>query len=214
MTVAAAVQSLISALFASINSSQTAIATRGFFDNMPVSAKTIEHVLSTTSPNLKISFPGTNITAAGHKVSKQDARATPELSLKSPTPPSKTYICVSLDPDAPFPSFPFLGPALHSIQTGLSAEAESDNDGWVKLRAGGKPVVHWAPPAPPGISAPHRYVFLLWEQPEGLTDEKIRQQMGWGTVVGLTSRARWDQAGFEARFGLEDFVGGNWFSCG
>lgn len=173
----------------------------------------MDKVIKTTSPNLKLSFPNATVTTPGPKLSKQDSRPAPTLFLKLPTP-SKTYFSISLDPDAPFPSFPFLGPVLHTLQTDLTAQGEADGEGWVKLSGSGKPLAPWVRPGPPGISAPHRYVFLVWEQPEGLTEERIRKEMGWGEQVGLMARMRWNQSGFEGRFGLGDVVGGNWFVCG
>ena len=84
----------------------------------------------------------------------------------------------------------------------------------MELRASGKAIVPWIPPRPPGISVPHRYVFLVWEQPGDMTDEKILKEMGWEKGVGRASRMRWNQNGFEANFALREFVGGNWFLCG
>lgn len=40
-----------------------------------------------------------------------DAQTTPEIIFDAPL--GRTYIIVNLDLDAPFPSFPFLGPILH-----------------------------------------------------------------------------------------------------
>lgn len=180
---------------------------------MPVSAKTVDQVLKSATPKLKICFPKTSFTASGQQVSKLDSRPAPTLFLKSPSA-GKAYISVSLDPDAPFPSFPILGPILHGIETGLTASGNADEDGWVELKSSGQSLVPWIPPGPPGISAPHRYIFLVWEQPEDLSNQKVLKDMGWDKGVGRASRMRWNQNDFEARFALREFVGGNWFLCG
>jgi hypothetical protein len=75
-------------------------------------------------------------------------------------------------------------------------------------------VVPYAPPNPPAISGAHRYVFLLWEQPEGLTSEGAKSALGLPEEVGLGARVRWDQEKCETRLGLGKLLGGNYFVCG
>lgn len=78
-------------------------------------------------------------------------------------------------------------------------------------------VAQYMGPSPPGWSEPHRYVCLMWQQPEGVTGDKIREEMGWGAArdgkIGAWERVRFDQAGFEERFGLGEVVAGNYFVC-
>ncbi|KAF1975441.1 hypothetical protein BU23DRAFT_458286, partial [Bimuria novae-zelandiae CBS 107.79] len=114
---------------------------------------------------------------------------------------------ISLDLDAPLTTFPFLSPILHICRTGLScADAGADEQGWTRLAAIEQPAAQWTPPKPPRISGPHRYVFIVWVQPEGM--------MGWGEDVGLGKRVRWDLEGFVKKLGLGEIVGGAWFVCG
>lgn len=70
-------------------------------------------------------------------------------------------------------------------------------------------------PAPPAWSSPHRYVFMCWEQPDGVTGEKIREELGLdeGEGVGMMGRLRWDLESFERRLGLGRVVAGNYFVC-
>lgn len=69
---------------------------------------------------------------------------------------------MGLDIDAPFPSCTLLGPILHWIQSGLTA---STNGGQL---TGSAPIVaNYIGPAPPPFSAPHRYIFVLYEEPAG-----------------------------------------------
>jgi phosphatidylethanolamine-binding protein (PEBP) family uncharacterized protein len=182
---------------------------------MPPLPETVNDVLKATTSTLKISFPNTKITSPGQLVTKQDAQVAPTLYIMNPTP-SRSYIALSLDPDAPFPSFPFLAPILHFIQTNLTAVGDPDDEGYVKLVPDVKEVVGWVPPAPPKISTPHRYVFMLWEQPEGISDANVRELFQWkeGVKIGLTKRIKWDEDDFERRVGVRKPVAGGWFVCG
>lgn len=182
---------------------------------MPTLSKSIQSILKAANSNLKIAFPNTTVTAPGQKVSKQDAQSPPALHLKSPSP-GKLYVALSLDPDAPFPSFPFLAPILHGIQTNLIPAGNPDAEGYVKLEPSVKDVAGWVVPAPPKISGPHRYVFLLWEQPDGISDQDVRKLLPWkeGAKVGVSKRVRWNLDDFESRADLAETVAGGFFVCG
>ena len=151
-------------------------------------------------------------------------------------------LCLDLDP--PFPSFPVLAPILHSLEADLRLETEEldADEGYVYLtadeEAGGyegikrhadmkkrtRPVVGYMGPNPPGVSAPHRYVFLCWEQPGGVDGRKVREVLGladdddvdgeeYGEEVGMATRVRFDQEAFEKSLGLGEVLAGNYFVC-
>lgn len=157
--------------------------------------------------------------------------------------PGAKYIALSLDLDAPSPSLPLLAPILHYLHTDLVAattspfaatsqppsspilKTDTATDMWVQLispaiAAGGKgtlekPLASWLPPAPPGFSAPHRYVFLVWEQPAGMSGEEVRRKMGWGAAEkGLLGKIRFDLEGFVRRVGVGEVVAGTWMVVG
>lgn len=69
--------------------------------------------------------------------------------------------------------------------------------------------VDWVAPRPPPGAGPHRYVFLLYEQPEGFNGKTL----GWGGEVGRRQRVRFDIDGFEEKAALGKAVAGNWFTC-
>jgi len=64
--------------------------------------------------------------------------------------------------------------------------------------------VDYAGPEPPPMSKPHRYVFLLYEQPEGLDAGKG------GKKVGIWPRMRWDPGKFAREVKLGEVVAGSW----
>ncbi|KAF7716498.1 Protease inhibitor Tfs1 [Penicillium ucsense] len=95
----------------------------------------------------------------GQYIPRADAQSPPELFFTG-LDSSKTYLIVSLDIDAPFPSFKILGPILHWIQPGVKV-ADSGS-----LDTSAAPfVANYIGPAPPPGSAPHRYIFFLLEEP-------------------------------------------------
>jgi len=108
----------------------------------------------------------------GAYIPKADAQSPPELSFQVPDL-SKTYMVVALDIDAPFPSLDILGPILHWIQPGLKGVPGSSS-----LKITEPFVANYIGPAPPPGSAPHRYVFFLYEQPPKFEGKKYAPPEG------------------------------------
>lgn len=134
---------------------------------------------------------GTGTTAHSRLVT--EAVEAPRLSFSGGNP-SESYIAVSLDHDAPFPSFNFLSPILHSIQADLKVSKSSKT-----LISSSPYVVNWIGPEPPSASGPHRYVFLLYRQPSGFSSKDIPTT---GVPVGLWARIRWNQSAWEKKFNV------------
>lgn len=135
-----------------------------------------------------------------------EASSPPELSFNVT---SGTYIIVSVDLDAPFQSFSILSPVLHWIQSGLTPETAED--GPSVLKPHDTPViVNYAGPGPPPGSGPHRYVFLLYEQPEGFDVSKYAPAGGKPTGIG--PRVRYDLGAFETKAKLGPVIAANYFN--
>ncbi|KAK0726551.1 phosphatidylethanolamine-binding protein [Apiosordaria backusii] len=143
------------------------------------------------------------------------------------------FLITTLDLDAPFPSFPVLGPILHGMQADLALSTSFTGEDGVETEKQFVPLEHdtnfnrgkddegevarYMGPSPPAWSEPHRYLCLMWQQPEGVTGDRIREEMGWGRrkdgKIGAWERVRFDQGRFEERFGLGEVVAGNYFVC-
>ncbi|KAE8391454.1 phosphatidylethanolamine-binding protein [Aspergillus alliaceus] len=144
--------------------------------------------------------PHTNI-KPGQYIPKADAQSPPGLTFNAPSP-STTYMVIGLDIDAPFPSFGVLGPILHWIQPGLKA-----NNSELEIT---KPfVANYIGPAPPPGSSSHRYVFLLYEQPEGFDGAKYAPANGQN--LSNWHRMRYDLDAWAKEIGLGEVVAGNYF---
>ncbi|KAK4640938.1 hypothetical protein QC761_000130 [Podospora bellae-mahoneyi] len=188
--------------------------------------------------NLK--FPNNDLSPVSSHTSDPDDDANkPSTSAKNENQPDinpltiPRFLITTLDLDPPFPSFPVLGPVLHGMQadlalsTSFTGEDDIDTDKqFIPLERDTRfnlgeddigEVARYMGPSPPGWSEPHRYVCLMWQQPEGVTGDKIREEMGWGGArdgkIGAWERVRFDQGGFEERFGLGEVVAGNYFVC-
>ncbi|KIH93899.1 hypothetical protein SPBR_06200 [Sporothrix brasiliensis 5110] len=157
-------------------------------------------------------------TNAGTHVTPVQATPEPALALAAAAAataaPDTKYLAISLDPDAPFPSFPFLGPILHGVQADLTIDNTTGDAAWRPLTSSTPPTLHYIKPGPPSPSAAHRYIFLLYKQPEGLDDAAIRAKMGWaaeGPAVTRLGRMRFVVGDLETKLGLGAVVGINYF---
>jgi len=70
-------------------------------------------------------------------------------------------------------------------------------------------VADYAGAAPPPLSAPHRYVFLLFEQPEGF--DALKYAPAGGKTMGIWLRMRYDLGAFEKEIKLGPVIACNYF---
>jgi hypothetical protein len=134
-----------------------------------------------------------------------DTLSAPTLSIPTAiASPSQTYLVICLDLDPPFASFPFAGPINHWLQSGFRLSLSSTN-----LTTTDPFIVNYFRPGPPPGAGPHRYLFLLYEQPENF-DVKEYAPKDW-KEVGVLPRIRWDLEGWERRAGVGGVVAANWF---
>lgn len=122
---------------------------------------------------------------------------------------------LNVDLDAPFISWSVLGPILHWLQAGLTVSSATE-DGLAPLvaPAANEPhIVNYAPPGPPPGAAPHRYVFLLYEQPVGFEAARCAPNgVAIGGQTGIGPRIRFDVDAWIAKAGLGEPVAGSWFT--
>ncbi|KAJ2976235.1 hypothetical protein NQ176_g5070 [Zarea fungicola] len=153
---------------------------------------------------LGLKFNNTEI-SPGDFVKKGDARTTPVISFDTANAAQK-YIVLCLDPDAPHPSASFLlSPILHWLQGNL----QIPSDGSKVFLAMEAVMAGYRPPNPPGFSPPHRYVFLLYEQPDTLNlQQHIPKD---GEQLGLWPRLKYDHDQLVQKMGLGEPVAANYF---
>ncbi len=83
--------------------------------------------------------------------------------------------------------------------------------GFTAFESVSEPVINYAGPGPPPPSTPHRYVFLVWEQPDGTSADVARKIFNLNESPGLMARVRWDQTAFEKQVGLGHPLAANYF---
>ncbi|KAI1157875.1 PEBP-like protein [Nemania serpens] len=177
----------------------------------PSVQKTLSAAKSATT--LRIHFPDVTVSDAGTNVTIAASKPTPTLSISAEAlnaAPDTKYVAVSIDLDAPFPSFSILGPILHGLYIDLVA-GTPDADGFAPLEGAGEWLVPYIGPGPPKPSSAHRYVFMVFEQPPSLDAAKTRSLLGLAAEVKLTSRMRWNEESFEKKLGLGEVLAGNYF---
>lgn len=172
---------------------------------------TIKSIDACSIPILGVTYGSSHpIPKPGAFLSRSDAVPTPTLYLSAS---SGRFVTCCIDLDAPFPSLPFLSPIPHYIQSDLvpSGQPITADDGTkyeLKVDGNVKPIIAYAGPRPPPISAPHRYLFLLYEQP--INFEK--SNLGLPEEFGIRDRMRWNHSEFEKKAGLGRVVAGNYFT--
>ncbi|KIW05256.1 uncharacterized protein PV09_03789 [Verruconis gallopava] len=163
----------------------------------------VRAVLNSTITTLKFSFDGQEV---ANKAYCSRTVATPPPTLVwpgAPADPVKKYLHVNLDLDAPFASFNLLSPILHFLQGDLTV----GNNGI--LESSSPPLTYWARPGPPPGAAPHRYVSILYEQPESFnSDHSVVPEGG----MARMARMKFDLAAFEKKAGLGKPVAGAYFT--
>ncbi|KAJ6132145.1 Protease inhibitor (Tfs1) [Penicillium samsonianum] len=132
------------------------------------------------------------------------AQEPPKLSFTGANPTS-TYLVVSLDIDAPFTSFRILSPILHWIQSDIRVTSEG------ALEFDAPFVANYIGPSPPPLSAPHRYLFFLYEQPADF-DLTAHAPAG-GKKLGNSNRIRYDLDAWAEQIKLGPLVAFNYFTC-
>lgn len=185
-------------------------------------SKSITHALTELGENqgspMHVHFPDITVTNAGASVTRAAAAQGPALSIstaKVTLNPAGRYVAILLDLDAPYPSAPFVGPIAHGIQADLRVVAPGQHGeaAFVRLTPTCEPVLPYLPPSPPPFSSPHRYLFMLWDQPEGITSEDIKSRLGLPATPGMMDRVRWDEEAFEKKIGLGLVIAGTCFLC-
>lgn len=150
---------------------------------------------------LSITFPSIS-PSEGSFVRVSDVKSTPTISISSPTPsPSaQSFTFMLIDPDAPTPDDPKFAYWRHWVVTSISsAELDASN-----ILASGTTLTPYLAPGPKDESGPHRYLFLLFKEPEALS-------LGKADVGGeeFVDRRSFGAAEFVEKWGLE-LVGVQW----
>jgi phosphatidylethanolamine-binding protein (PEBP) family uncharacterized protein len=126
--------------------------------------------------HLDVRFP-TRAISNGTLVRVSEVKETPSISTSAissdstTTPTTQKFTFMLIDPDAPTPDDPKFGYWRHWVVTNIPAQSQERKEGSVVDT--GKTLTQYLAPGPKDESGPHRYLFLLFAEPEqGLKLEK------------------------------------------
>ncbi|KAL3492126.1 phosphatidylethanolamine-binding protein [Aspergillus germanicus] len=161
---------------------------------VPGSAPLIPDSFTPTTA-LGIAF-GDKAVSLGNLFRVSEVKVAPTVSFANEdnAPETSSYTLLLVDPDAPTPDDPKFAYWRHWVVSRLKP---SDN-------AEGKVLTEYLGPGPKDDSRPHRYLFLLFREPEALALEK--EDVGGEEFV---QRRSFQAADFTAKHGLT-LVGVNW----
>ncbi|KAK6334521.1 hypothetical protein TWF730_003735 [Orbilia blumenaviensis] len=148
---------------------------------------------------------------------KNSVQSTPSVYIPdSPSFTGQTFIVLMVDPDAPSPSNNSLGQILHWMQPGvkvpLNTQKVKSSEGKELLKldtTSTNAIVPYRGPAPPSQD-PHRYIFLLFLQPEST----FSLPTGFEQYQGGNDRRKFSAEKFVAAAGLKDPLLGTYFLSG
>ncbi|KAK9423775.1 putative Phosphatidylethanolamine-binding protein [Seiridium unicorne] len=171
---------------------------------VPGSAASLIPAHFTPSTKLTISF-GPRAVEVGNFFRAGECKIAPSVSFapEADASSSASYTLILTDPDAPTPDDPKFAFWRHWVLSGL--QPLSGDSGEVALTKG--PVTDYLGPGPKDDSKPHRYLFLLYREPEGLVLKK--EDAGGEEFV---QRRSFKPAEFAEKFGLK-LVSVNWMTC-
>lgn len=155
----------------------------------------------TPTYDLAVSFTSKS-PSNGSLVRVSEAKEIPSVTFSTSNPGSaQSFTFLLIDPDAPTPDDPKFAYWRHWVVTNISPSGSGDESGDVK---DGKTLTQYLAPGPKDESGPHRYLFLLFKEPQGFSIEK--EDVGGEEFV---DRRSFGAKEFVEKHGLE-LVGVQW----
>ncbi|GLB34007.1 putative RNA recognition motif containing protein [Lyophyllum shimeji] len=205
------VLALLPALYAQSDSSLLTNVTQAFSQ-----AQVVPDVLPSFAPTAlaNITFPvsttnqAVNVTAGALLTEPQTANE-PAFSLISSSTDqvaNQTFVLALVDPDAPTPQNTSLSQFLHFLGGDFRVNASTDDP--TRLVNQSAALMDYFPPTPPEGSPPHRYVLVVYSQPNDFADTAR------SFVNASTPRNHFNLTTFATSVKLSNPMAGNFFFVG
>ncbi|KAI0115855.1 phosphatidylethanolamine-binding protein [Nemania sp. FL0031] len=151
---------------------------------------------------LNVSFGGKAV-ELGNFFRAGECKQAPTLTFaaEADAPEDASYSFILTDPDAPTPDDPKFAFWRHWVLSGLRPQNGVD------VAAAASELTVYLGPGPKDDSKPHRYLFLLYREPKGLSLSK--EDVGGEEFI---QRRSFKPAEFAERHGLR-LIGVNWMYC-
>jgi len=178
------------------------------------SAKIPEHAYLNFEPItlLQVTFPQSEsspvLVSAGDQLERNQTGIPPLFGLRHAYSLSASgkFVLAIVDLDPPTPQEPTKAQVRHYLGGNFEVAGKSDAAGVALLSNSTPALTEFRQPTPPAGSDPHRYVFLLYKQPEGFNDQ---------TEVNSTTPAQnFNVSQFALDVGLGDPLGGTFILVG
>lgn len=144
------------------------------------------------SGHLSVDYPAKDTTVAmGNTLPIDHTQVLPKVhylpSESHPIDLDATYTLIMTDPDAPSRTEHKWSEYCHYVETGIKLTAKDGS-----YVSGGRELQSYVGPAPPKGTGLHRYIFLLYKEPKGLTEfTEIKDRINWGYGVKAVGVDRW-----------------------
>lgn len=145
---------------------------------------------------LTISYGESNDVALGNTLTPEETSELPKFQF-TPTESglikeNDLFTLVLTDPDAPSRTDKKWSEYAHYIQTNIELPQSQDAEFQsVEIEPKGDTVLSYVGPGPPKGTGKHRYVFLLYKQPNGKISSEVADRINWGYGVPATGVKRW-----------------------
>ncbi|KAI0306152.1 phosphatidylethanolamine-binding protein [Multifurca ochricompacta] len=144
---------------------------------------------------------------AGEQLERNATAGPPQFALRSDHRAATghgPFVIVAVDPDAPTPQAPTVSQIRHFLGGGFQFGA--GHKGMRTLVNDTPAITEFRQPTPPAGSDPHRYVFLLFKEPSGFSQQTL--------VNSSTSIAHFNISAFADATGLGNPLGGTFIRVG
>jgi phosphatidylethanolamine-binding protein (PEBP) family uncharacterized protein len=117
------------------------------------------------APSIDLSINFASISPSnGSIVRVSQVKDAPSISISSSIPPSQSFTFMLIDPDAPTPDDPKFAYWRHWVVSNIPSTVLNSSN----IINAGVTLTQYLAPGPKNESGPHRYLFLLFAEPEGL----------------------------------------------
>ncbi|GJE91792.1 PEBP-like protein [Phanerochaete sordida] len=143
-------------------------------------------------------------TRAGQSFPLNDTAGPPQFAVRGAlSQDTHKFVLAAVDPDAPYPQDPNVAQVRHILQGDLVLGPALGSQTY-KLVNETPALTDWIQPEPPADSPPHRYIFLLYQQPKGFDSQTFVAPND-----SIPAREYFNISQFAEEVGMGDPIGGS-----
>lgn len=148
------------------------------------------------SPDSKLSIVYSKPVEFGQELKPSEVKEAPLVEWEAS--PIKYYTLVMYDPDAPSQANPSLADVKHWLVVNIPGKDVNS----------GEVIAEYLGSGPPKETGLHRYIFLVFEQPDKISFEEPKSGQ-----KSLQHRRNWSMRQFRKKYNLGQVIAGNFFKA-